>query len=74
MDKLDNIRALARRHAGLKHPGMLRLSIYCSTERTELNALVYNPMAFIVLQGIKRSIIGDQVFEYGPGQTMVVAA
>ncbi|MBP1862239.1 AraC family transcriptional regulator [Rhizobium herbae] len=74
MDKLDEIRALATRHAGVKHPGMSRLSIFSITEPTELNALVYNPMAFIVLQGTKRTFIGDQVFEYGPGQTMVVAA
>lgn len=74
MDKLDEICALAIRHAGVKHPGMPRLSIYRVTEPTELNALVYNPVAFIVLQGTKRSIIGDQVFSYGPGQTMVVAA
>jgi hypothetical protein len=74
MDKLDEIRALAIRHAGVKHPGMSRLSIISITEPTELKALVYDPMAFIVLQGTKRTIIGDQVFEYGPGQTMVVAA
>ena len=74
MDKLDEIRALVARHAGAKHPGMARLSIISITEPTAMNALVYNPMAFIVLQGTKRSIIGDQVFEYGPGQTMVVAA
>ena len=74
MDKLDEIRALAIRHAEVKHPGMSRLSIYRINEPTELNALVYDPMAFIVLQGTKRTIIGDKVFEYGPGQTMVVAA
>ena len=74
MDKLDEIRTLAIRHAGVKHPGMSRLSIYSITEPTELSALVYDPVALIVLQGTKRTIIGDQVFEYGPGQTMVVAA
>ncbi len=74
MDKLDEIRSLAIRHAGAEYPGMSRLSIYSITEPTELNALVYDPMAFIVLQGTKRTIIGDKVFEYGPGQTMVVCA
>jgi AraC-like DNA-binding protein len=74
MDKLDEIRALAIRHAGVKHPSMSRLSIISITEPTELIAMVYDPMAFIVLQGTKRTIIGDKVFEYGPGQTMVVAA
>jgi AraC-type transcriptional regulator len=74
MDKLDEIRALAIRHAGVKHPGMPRLSIYRINEPTELNALVYDPVALIVLQGTKRTIIGDKLFEYGPGQTMVVAA
>jgi len=74
MDKLDEIRALAARHAGVKYPGLSRLSIYSSTKPTELNALVCDPTAVIVLQGTKRSVIGDQVFEYGSGQTMVVAA
>jgi len=74
MDKLDEIRALAIRHAGVNYPGLSRLSIYSSTTPTELNALVCDPMAIIVLQGTKRSVIGDQVFEYGSGQTMVVAA
>ena len=74
MDKLDDIRALAMRHAGVKHPGMSRLSIYCVTEPTELAALVYDTAVFIVLQGTKRTFIGDQMFEYGPGQTMVAAA
>ena len=74
MDKLDDIRALAIRHAGVKHPGMSRLSIYCVTEPTELAALVYDTAVFIVLQGTKRTFIGDQMFEYGPGQTMVAAA
>jgi len=74
MDKLDETRALALRHAGAKHPGMARLSIISASKPTELEALVYEPMAFIVLQGTKRTIIGDKVFEYGPGQTMVVAA
>lgn len=74
MEKLDEIRALAMRHAGVKHPGMSRLSIHSISKPTDLNSLIYDPMAFIVLQGTKRTIIGDQVFEYGPGQTMVVAA
>jgi hypothetical protein len=74
MDKLDEIRALALRHAGVKYSGMPRLSILSVTQPTELSALVYDPMASIVLQGTKRTIIGDQVFDYGPGQTMVVAA
>ncbi|WP_156350695.1 AraC family transcriptional regulator [Sphingomonas sp. Leaf20] len=74
MDKLDEIRALAMRYTDAKHPGMSRLSIYSVIGPTELSALVYNPTAVIVLQGTKRTIIGDQVFEYGPGQTMLVAA
>lgn len=74
MDTLNEICALAIRHAGVKHPGLSRLSIYRLTEPTELQALVYKPTAFIVLQGTKRTIIGDRVFDYGPGQTMVVTA
>jgi AraC-like DNA-binding protein len=74
MDTLDEIRALAIRHAGQQKAGLARFSVVSVAEPTELSALVYDPVAFIVLQGTKRTIIGDQVFEYGPGQTMVVAA
>jgi AraC-like DNA-binding protein len=74
MEKLDEIRSLAIRHAGIQHPGLSRLSVHSIAEPTETSPLVYDPMAFIVLQGAKRTIIGDKVFEYGPGQTMVVAA
>jgi AraC-like DNA-binding protein len=74
MDKLDEIRALAIRHAGQQKAGLARFSVVSVAEPTELSALVYDPVAFIVLQGTKRTIIGDRVFEYGPGQTMVVAA
>ncbi|AGB73980.1 MULTISPECIES: MFS transporter [Rhizobium] len=59
--------------AGVSYPGRSRLSIYSSTRPTELNAPACDPTAIIVLQGTKRSVIGDQVFEYGSGQTMVVA-
>jgi AraC-like DNA-binding protein len=74
MEKLDELCALAMRHAGTQHPGLPRLAVHSVAEPTELNASVYQPTAFIVLQGAQRTIIGDRVFEYGPGQTMIVAA
>lgn len=74
METLDELRTLAIRHAGTRHSGLSRLMVHRYTESTEVAGQVYDPMAFIVLQGIKRTIIGDKVFEYGPGQTMIVAA
>lgn len=74
METLDELRSLAIRHAGARHPGLSRLIVHKYTEPTEVAGQVCDPTAFIVLQGTKRTIIGDKVFEYGPGQTMIVAA
>jgi len=36
--------------------------------------LVYKPVACLVLQGKKRTLIGNEVLEYGPGDCLIVAA
>ncbi|MCS6758517.1 MAG: AraC family transcriptional regulator, partial [Candidatus Devosia euplotis] len=36
--------------------------------------LIYQPVVCLVLQGRKRTFIGDGVLEYGPGECMMVAA
>ncbi|MCR4469821.1 MULTISPECIES: AraC family transcriptional regulator [unclassified Burkholderia] len=74
MENLDEICGLAQRHAGQPQPSLPRLNIHRFSEPTPLTLRVYKPMALIVLQGTKKSIIGGQVFDYGPGETMVVSA
>ena len=74
MTDLDDIRAIAQRHAGAPHPAMPRLHIYRIDNPTDAAGLIYQPVVCLVLQGRKRTFIGDGVLEYGPSECMVVAA
>jgi len=74
MDELDEIRAMALRHAGRQNPQLARLFAYTLDHTTEIDPLIYEPAASLVIQGAQRMFIGDQMFEYGPGQSMIVAA
>ncbi len=74
MTDLDDIRAIALRHAGAPHPAMPRLHIYRIDNPTDAAGLIYQPVVCLVLQGRKRTFIGNGVLEYGPSECMVVAA
>jgi AraC-like DNA-binding protein len=74
MTDLDTIRAIALRHAGTPHPAMPRLLIYRVDNPNDASGLIYQPLVCLVLQGRKRTFIGDGVLEYGPSECMVVAA
>lgn len=74
MSELDKIQALARRHSGQTNPQLPRLFVYTLDHTTEVDPLIYDPAASLVIQGTQRMFIGDKMFEYGPGQTMIVAA
>ena len=74
MHEIDVIRAIARRHAGPPDPQLPRLFAYSLDHTTAVDALVYDPAVSLVVQGTQRMFIGDQVFEFGPGQSMIVAA
>lgn len=74
MTQLDDIRAIALRHAGAPHPQMPRLHAYCIDNPTDANGLIYQPVVCLVLQGRKRTFIGDGALEYGASDCMVVAA
>jgi hypothetical protein len=74
MSELDEIRAMALRHAGRQNPQLPRLFAYTLDHTTEIDPLIYEPAASLVIQGVQRMFIGDQMFEYGPGQSMIVAA
>jgi AraC-like DNA-binding protein len=74
MEALEELRSLVMRHAGTRHSGIVRLTPQRNDKPTEVAGELYEPTAFIVLQGKKRTIIGDKVFEYGPGQTVIVSA
>jgi AraC-like DNA-binding protein len=74
MTDLDDIRAIALRHAGSRNEAMPRLHIYRIDNPTDAVGLIYEPVVCLVLQGRKRTFIGDEVLEYGEGECMVVAA
>ena len=74
MDDLDAIRAVAMRHTGRQHAQLPRLFAYTLDHTTAVDPLIYDPAVSLVIQGTQRMFIGDQVFEYGPGQSMIVAA
>ncbi|WP_369977687.1 AraC family transcriptional regulator [Xanthomonas bundabergensis] len=74
MGELDEIREMALRHAGRRSLQLPRLFAYSLDHTTEVDPLIYDPAASLVIQGTQRMFIGDQMFEYGPGQSMIVAA
>lgn len=74
MSDLALIRATALRHTGPPPAAMPRLWVYALDHTTEVAALVYDPVVCLVLQGAKRTFIGDRVLEYGAGDCMIVAA
>jgi AraC-like DNA-binding protein len=74
MTELNDISAIALRHARSPNPAMPRLHIYRIENPTEAAGLIYEPVVCLVLQGRKRTFIGDGVLEYGAGECMVVAA
>lgn len=74
MSELDKIRTVAMRHAGCTSLKLPRLFAYTLDHTTEVDPLIYDPAASLVIQGTQRMFIGDKMFEYGPGQSMIVAA
>ena len=74
MTELDKIRDIAMRHAGSPSLKLPRLFAYTLDHTTEIDPLIYDPAASLVIQGTQRMFIGDKKFEYGPGQSMIVAA
>jgi AraC-like DNA-binding protein len=74
MSDLDDIRSIALRHAGKPNPAMPRVLIYRIDDPTAVAGLIYEPVVCLVLQGRKRTFIGDKVVEYGAGEYIVVAA
>ena len=74
MSDLDDIRDIALRHAGRPNPELPRVQVYRINNRTPAASLVYEPVVCLILQGRKRTFIGDTVLEYGAGEYIIVAA
>lgn len=74
MIDLADIKSIASRHTVPQATAISRLHVFTIDNPTPLAALIYDPIACLVLQGAKRTIIGDQVLEYAAGHSMIVAA
>ncbi|WEK04377.1 MAG: AraC family transcriptional regulator [Candidatus Devosia phytovorans] len=74
MSDFDDIRNIALRHAGRHNPALPRVLAYRVDGQTPAAGLIYEPVVCLVLQGRKRTFIGDNVLEYGAGEYIVVAA
>jgi AraC-like DNA-binding protein len=78
MSRIADLARLIDRHSAELGPGVHqnvidRVSLARSEQPSEQLHTVYNPSLFIVAQGAKRSIAGDSVLAYGPGQYLAVS-
>lgn len=74
MSSLDEVRAIALRHGGAHNLQLSRFYVYRTDGPTVPGAFLYDPLVCLVLQGKKRTFIGNEVLEYGAGDCIVVAA
>ncbi|MEM7074744.1 MAG: AraC family transcriptional regulator [Pseudomonadota bacterium] len=72
MKILSDLVPLALKHAGTT--AIPRLALYKVDQPTELVPLIYEPSVCLILQGEKRTIIGDKVLDYASGSCLVIAA
>lgn len=72
MTILNDIRLIATRNSG--STAIRRLKVLTLSQPTPMMAFVFEPVVCLVLQGAKRTLIGDQTFDYGPVECMVVTA
>jgi AraC-like DNA-binding protein len=75
MQSLAELRRLIARHAG---EGVTRtpldgVTVMASGTKTQPIGSVSEPALAVVAQGAKRTVLGDSVFAYGPGQYLLVS-
>lgn len=78
MSRIEDLARLLDRHSAQLGPGVHqnvidRVSLARCEQPSEQLHTVYNPSLFIVAQGAKRSIAGNSVLAYGPGQYLAVS-
>jgi AraC-like DNA-binding protein len=74
MMTLDDLKRLALRHAGTGPdcivPG---LRVRATTQPTAPMSGIEEPVFALILQGRKRSTVGGRMYEYGPGDSVIVS-
>jgi AraC-like DNA-binding protein len=75
MQLLTEIRSLIARHAsdGVISTPLPGVKIMASAAPTEPCSALYEPALAVIAQGVKRTVVGDKVFEYGAGKYLVVS-
>ncbi|WP_170335552.1 AraC family transcriptional regulator [Ruegeria arenilitoris] len=72
MKQLSDLKELALKHAGSS--AIPDLEIHKLDQPTELIPLIYEPSVCLILQGKKRTIIGEKVLDYSGGSCLIIAA
>lgn len=60
INEVDRIRAIAVRHANRESSHFPRLFAYSLDHTTEINPLIYDPAASLVVQGTQRMFLGEK--------------
>ncbi len=53
--------------------GLPNMAVYASQGPTDLECLLYEAVACLILQGSKETILGDRTFAYGAGASLIVS-
>lgn len=69
----ERVRRLLERPGGAGHDAMPGLYLLRGTHPTEFEAMVYDPIVCLILQGEKETTIGERVFTVAQGQCVVVS-
>ena len=73
---IDDITAFARNHERSASPyatGVPGLSVMCDVAPSEFEAMIYDPVVCLVLQGRKETRIGERVVAFGAGDSLIVS-
>jgi AraC-like DNA-binding protein len=74
---LDTVRSYADTHAdglGIAQTSVLGLSMIRATSPSELQYAINRPLVAIVVQGSKRVTMGSETFDFGAGDSLLIAA
>jgi AraC-like DNA-binding protein len=73
-DAMTELRALARRHAQPSWRELLpHLTLWSSYDPTPKTPVIYEPMLYFTLQGIKRMTVGERQVDHRPGTFLLAS-
>ncbi|KIC23535.1 MULTISPECIES: AraC family transcriptional regulator [unclassified Leisingera] len=75
-DLISDVAAFVREQGALDtgcETGVGGLFAFCSEKRTEFQAMIYEPVMCLVLQGAKEAHLEDRTVRYGAGKSLIVS-